>query len=252
MNTQAGLFESSSPVEVPDERARAHEMDLTPAPLVRQMLESLAPWCNSEGLGSDGHPIHVEDPCAGAGVFGQELRRTWPHAHTRGIELREEEREGLESNYDECAIGSFLDCASDRVDVVVTNPAFSLAEQIVRHYIDRLTPSGVICILQLGDFGQRSKAGAKLFADFPPRMQLRIMGSVKFRNGVNPETGKVYTSDLRSYSWWVFGAQSQRQNRCWGGRNLDRLPACDRRWEARPGDEWRLFDGDAVCAEQLG
>lgn len=234
--TQRDMFARGSAVEVPDDRAREYEMDLTPAPVVAQLLEYLA---THHGFVDDDAPERILDPSAGAGVFGQECKRMWPKAHRVGVEPRREESENLCKNYDEIMVGPFSGLGGRLFDLIATNPPFSKACDLVGKLVRHLSDFGELWLLQLDDFGQRSEAGRELFDFLPPTHQLRIAGTLSFRG---PGTG----CDSRSYSWWgwckqeLFDRDGDRTMRSsWSCRNLEILPPEDRQWTTRPGEDWR-------------
>lgn len=230
-------------VKVDNDRARANEMDCTPIPLIRQILPQL-----QETIGRA--PQVLLDTHAGAGAFGMVCGEIWPKCVRFGIEIREEEEANLRNNYERHSIDDFTKvletprrlCGLREVDLVITNPAFSDAYDLVEKLMQSkvMNPGAHIVLLQLNEFGQRSERGADVFSKFPPWAQARIPGSIKFRTGINPANGKKWAADLRSYSWWIWKAGVNRdEERGWAARNLPRLPAEDRQWKIRPGEEWR-------------
>ncbi len=94
----------------------------------------------------------------------------------------------------------------------------------------------------LSDFGQRSKDAQQLFdGEFRPTRQLRIPFAIQYRTGINPRSGKPYTSgDQRSYSWWLWERGQHRGPTV--VEDLEPLPLDDRRWVVRPGTEWRVTE----------
>lgn len=227
------MFSSAEPVKVDDDRARAHEMDCTPTPVVEQLFAYLREY----GYATDG--MHYLDPSAGAGVFGMVASRMFPSSLRCAIEPRGEEMENITKYYGKIQCGT-LQSAQEMLDglgpfdLIATNPPFSHAVDFVRRLLPHLTKTGELWLLQLDDFGQRSREGHDLFANWEtrPTCQLRIAGSLGFRSD-----GKT---DSRSYSWWGWCREDQGKHRNgWHCVNLPRLPAKDRKWTTiRPGEEW--------------
>ena len=238
MNSQADMFAAREAIEVSDERAREHEMDCTPTPVVRQLFQYLYTD------GGTHYPTAGDvflDPSAGAGVFGMVCAELCKNFVRRiAVEPRCEEYGNLAQHYHETWRGTLLSGAAmladiGPVDLVATNPPFSHAIEFVRRLLPCLSESGEMWLLQLDDFGQRSRAGRDLFASWEtrPTDQLRITGTIGFR----PD-GKT---DSRSYSWWGWRREDMCKHRgTWSTRNLPCLPAQDRKWKTtRPGEEWR-------------
>lgn len=212
----------------PDEaRARQFEADLTPAPMVRQMLGLLR-------RGMEDDPCRILDPAAGAGVFGMVAAELWPGSLRDAVEPREEESESLARHYSRHLCARLEDCWRELCgpyDLIAANPPFTRALEWVPLLRSMLSHDGVLVVLQLDDFGQRSEAGAEVFARHPPLECWRVPGAVGFR-------GSLTGSDQRSYAWWIWGSR-RRASATWQTRNLPRLSSDQRRWTVRPGDEWR-------------
>lgn len=226
-------------------RDRKFEVDRTPTGVVRQGLSTLARSC----LPARADALRILDPCAGSGVFSQVARQVWTRAlHITGIEIREEERPWLTHHCDEVVIGDVLDevakLDNGSLDVVVGNPAFSLTADLLRALEPKMADGGTVMLLGLNDLGTRGRHSREAWQDLPPFYKWRIGGTLKFRAGVNPKTGKRWTCDMRSYSWWIW--------RVYGGHVVPReidgaraiamselpvLAAKQRRWTIPPGRE---------------
>ena len=218
------------------ERLKAFEVDCTPGPVVRQMFEQ---W------GVERSGLKILDLCAGSGVFGQQARDVLGDAieSLTAVEIRSEERPNLERWYDEVRIGDLREQTDlGEFDLIVGNPAFSF-------WLDALTLAqsvrvshGAVVMLGLNELGTRGSASRGAWEKHPPAQQWRIAGTLGFRGpGKNPETGKRWGTDTRSYSWWVW-----RNPGVWGStpgvwlaRDLPPLSAQERTWRARPGTEER-------------
>ena len=128
---------------------------------------------------------------------------------------------------------------------MVTNPAFSLTLKLLPKLLAKVRAGGFIVLLGLNELGSRGGASRDLWDLYPPFEQWRIFGTLRFRNGINPDTGRPWGTDMRSYSWWVWRADGR------GGAlpldihdptarrtvELPKLPAPLRRWTVIPGRE---------------
>jgi len=90
----------------------------------------------------------ILDPCGGNGNFGLVLRNHYEENIIDVIEIREEERVGLHKIYDDVRIGNCLDYKT-HYDVVITNPPYSIAKEIITHYLDIIKPRETIMLLRV-------------------------------------------------------------------------------------------------------
>ena len=211
------------------ERVKEYEIGLTPEPVVRQWLVRLR---DIEGM----EPRTMLDPAAGDGVFGKVARGVWPDLHIVGVEPREECWEYLDANCDEVVRGTLEEYATGvhAFDIIATNPPFSLALPWLPILRGLLVDGGLLSFLHLSDLGQRGEANNKLFNANIPSFQNRIPGAIGFRGpGINPETGKKFGTDMRSYSWWMWEKMTHR--RVWLSDQLPRLLGRDLKWVTPPG-----------------
>jgi hypothetical protein len=226
------------------DNARLLEMDadFTPTGVVLQYMLDLR----------DRHRINpsvILDGAAGPGVFGRCARYVWPEAAIIGVELRSEEGPHLQGLldqgvYDAMHVGvDFREYATrvegvEGYDLIVTNPPFTLWSEYVTHSRPLLNDGGLISLLGLNGWGQRSTDGAKFFDCCPPDRQSRICGSIGFRGDrTNPKTGKLYGTDTRDYSWWTWMGDDV-EGGGWITENLPRLESPLRKWKGkRPGEE---------------
>lgn len=228
--TQVTLIDDGHAAQL--ERERDFEVDYTPGPVVRQGLTWLANYC-----AADGHqPMTMLDPCAGAGVFGQQATRVFgTDIYSLGIEPREEERENIVRNYSLFATMTAEAYAmrfGQRPDITATNPPFSLWPEILRLYLPR---SRWVMLYGTISWGC-SDAGAEIFRNTPPFACARVVGRVHHRGpGLNPETGKPWGADQRDVCWWLF--RHGNTHPAWATENLAPLPADERRWIVKPGTE---------------
>lgn len=216
-------------------RMRDHEADLTPGPVVRQALTWIA---------NIHEPTRILDPSAGSGVFGQQARTLWPGAFSWAVEKRGEEKANLKRHYDEVCTGDFrkvipgMPHEEEPFDLVATNPPFTLFIHLAEHAFRILPRNGVLMLLGLTDVMARARAKVSWCRENPPTYELRIGGAIKFRNGINPNTGKPYTADQRSYSWFAWEMESRtKPGRGWYCEQLQMLASAERRWSVPPGTE---------------
>lgn len=220
------------------ERLRAHGADFTPEPVVEQGIR----WVK-ENLGPP-RSLEMFDPCAGAGVFGKVMKRVFPDARTFGCEIREEEERYVQHWYDDSMMGSFKEfVAGDGAlfDLVVTNPDFSLFVDALETGMRVVRPGGWVMLLGLNELGTRGEKSREAWDKWMPNMQLRIAGTIGFRGpGLNPETGKRWGTDQRSYSWWLWRRRRSsafKRMPFWRTCDLPLLEAHERTWRVRPGTE---------------
>ncbi len=206
----------------------AFQVNRTPVPLIRQLYTFLRDEMSLR-------PTYILDPSAGDGRFQKVAleEKFWPDARTVGVEPRLEEEPGFpvgpaskhlwhQQTFEQAIehLGWF--------DLAATNPPFvNLAPKDGTSWIPQLLQiASVVVVLAQNDLGQRSVAGAELFTEYPPTYQLRIRGSIGFR-----EDGGT---DMRDYSWfiWVKGAPrlgiiGNRPQ--WICVDLPRLPTTERK-----------------------
>ncbi len=229
-----------------EDRARAHEVDPTPTGVVAQGLSTIASRLLAQARGAQ--PPSILDPCAGSGVFGQQARLIFPGCRTTALELRDEERPWLRRNNDEVRIGDALQLVPslrESFDLATTNPAFSLTPLLLPRLLRQVRGGGFVVLFGLNELGSRGATSRALWLRYPPREQWRVFGTIRFRNGINPNTGKPWGADMRSYSWWVWESDGQGRARPYDpddptARRTTELPALDtscRRWSVIPGRE---------------
>ena len=224
-------------------RLRAHSADFTPRGVVDQFVEGIESNADAEELQV---PRRILDPAAGGGVFGQSLRAMLKrngvtNTTITGVELREEEEPNLQRHYDEVIIGDALQYArsAEPFDLIITNPPFGLWREYLAAYRHLLTADGGLVLLGLCTWGQRAKASVEMYEQrqYQPLGLKRITGTIGFRGpGVNPETGKRWGTDTRSYGWWCWGPNAPTM-KGWLTSNLPLLDSTGRRWRVKPGYE---------------
>ena len=224
------------------ERDREFEVDYTPSGVVRQGLDWLA---NYYAAAEGWPPLRVLDPCAGAGVFGQQAKKVWPALMLlTGVEPRSEEHDegNILRNYSDtvhglgrrvgCTAQEYAAESSTGYDITATNPPFTLWDTILRLYLPR---SKWVMLYGTISWGC-SEEGNATFAEHPPFACGRVVGRVHHRGpGLNPETGRPWGADQRDVCWWLW--KSGHTMPTWSTENLAPLTAAERRWTAKPGSE---------------
>jgi hypothetical protein len=91
------------------------------------------------------------DPCGGEGPFVRAWRQTWPTARIGAIDIRPEVETALKSaGADFVAIRDFREVPAsvlERVDAIVTNPPFVLAEEMIRWWHAGARDGAVLSLL---------------------------------------------------------------------------------------------------------
>lgn len=239
-------------LDLDSERARDLEVALTPEPVARQFVEHLSrlPRFLEEP------PRNILDPGAGTGVFGKVCRERWPKAKLWAVEVREEERARLRRGYDFVTIGDFRHLVgigtlgggipTSFFDLVLTNPAFGLAQDLVPLARRCLDPDGLLAFLLPLQWCFRGEdryrwltrceaIGDKLFRypNLPSELTL-VPGPMAFRGGSNAATGL--------YAYWQWGSRpivlpDDKAPFDFNFSALDWLPGSARSWKATPGLE---------------
>lgn len=236
MSDQGSLLDADFDRQDTDSFMRLNQLDLTPVPVVEQFVRDRLVVTPNEGK-----PVvmpRVWDPCAGYGAFGLALRRHRPELTRIGSEPVP--WPNRERHYDSFYDGTFQDVVKRMkdeggLDVIITNPAFRIWQVIHELAQDVLRPGGKLIMLGTNAWGQRSKDGLARFNAWNPKVQHRIPGTICFRNGKHPKTGKKYGADTRSYCWWEF--EKGHHEAGWISCNLPRLPSSHRKWKVKPGTE---------------
>lgn len=195
--------------------------EFTPEPVIEQFMRRLS---------VDFIPKNILDTCAGSGAFGAVARRVWPGAFIEGVEP---EPVHPTPQYDRFKVMQ-IECYRDHynpigglVDLIITNPPFSLANWLVANMKPLLSATGQLWLLMPSDWGQRSAASRLLFETNTPFSQIRIGGTINFH-------GPGYGSDLRCYSWFGFGRQASHADE-WPTSVFPCLPPEERKWTTIPG-----------------
>lgn len=246
-------------------RIRERELDMTPRPVVEQLVEYLRtlprfrdrmPDRHGPTVVGGGAPRRILDPAAGAGVFAAVAHDVWPEAEIATVEPAEEETDELRAAarrrgfHFPMTFQVFARACSTRFDLIATNPPFSRAREFVEIARSLLTDDGVLVLLLRSSCFQRgTEAVSWLLAREPhhregvdrlinlPEEVLHVSGPISFR-GRDRGGG---AASIDSYSWWIWGPRPRlfRSDALasWEQSQLPMLPGSARRWSQRPGSE---------------
>lgn len=211
---------------------RAREEDLTPRGVVWAVLQHLVLELKREA------PRTILDVCAGYGVWSSEAGRLWPMAKITAVELDGRKEDALGRWANEVVIGDWTEALRCRqYDLAIGNPHFSAlthedpSQSMPARLLERAR--WVLLFHQEQSF-QKSTAGCRIWREYPPAAVFAVPGSVRFRVGENPETGKRYGADSRCYqaTLWKRGHAGPAKLRM-----LPWLTSEARRWTVQPGAE---------------
>jgi DNA modification methylase len=141
---------------------------------------------------------YILDPCAGSGNFGLVLKRRFNN-QIDAIEIREEENDALCKIYDNVSIGN---CLQHKLfyDVVITNPPYSLAEEITTHYLEVVKPRELILLLRTSFLESQKRYS---FWQKHPVNKLYVFSKrPSFTNG---------GTDACSYSWFIWDNSGKQE-----------------------------------------
>ena len=169
----------------------------------------------------------VVDPCAGAGVWCQAARTTWPDSFVHAIEPREEETRHLERNADAFSIADFLkaEVSAGAYDIALTNPPFSLFEEIAE---ESLRVADFACLYAPIDLLLRAEGRVGWLREHEKHVRALFItpGPIGFR-------GPGTSTDFRTYGLWVLHQEARAP--MWSTLVLPLLPSSSRQWVTRPG-----------------
>lgn len=237
----------------------AHEADLrdreddpTPRGVVRAVVEQVVtPIFRSVASVAPGFTCRALDACAGSGVWSGELRRLAQRMgvkiHITAVEIDPRKREHLDKWADVVLCEDIDEVLSDWPEwcfsLAIGNPHFTALthDEPGRSLPERLlkVATNVVLLHQEQSF-QKSRAGARIWHDCPPVGVLAIPGSIRFRTGTNPKTGKLYGADSRCYQ--VTHWQANVSQHC----ELTMLP-----WLRSEARRWRVVPGTEDPSEDL-
>lgn len=242
--SQTGIFEDVPTQAQHHADLRAREEDLTPRGVVRAVLQA---WARS--VNHDARGLRVLDVCASYGVWSSELRRLAHRlrlpVNITAVELDERKAPHLRKWADRVltgvdwtfALDPHLEPHDNEYDLAIGNPHFSaLTNDDPHESMPALLlehARSVLLFHQEQNF-QKSIAGCRIWHEYQPRRVFHIPGSIRFRVGTNPNTGKPYGADSRCYqaTYWNGPASGVTESVM-----MPWLEAPARRWSRMPGTE---------------
>lgn len=166
----------------------------TPDPLALAICRTLA-----AELVEDGHPapVRILEPGCGGGAFLRAARATWPHCDLTGIDLVP-----ACNGPGRVIEGDLFGHKAPFYDLVVGNPDFAIAEQVVRHCLGHLAPGGYLAFLLRAAF-LGSEGRVPLYREHP----LRFLQPIAQRPSFTAD-GKT---DPMEYALFVWRKSSARR-----------------------------------------
>lgn len=255
------------------DRLDEHDADFTP-----QGTALLCHYAARDLLFDRRQPATFIDPTAGGGIYGWAARKVFPGIHSVGNDLRGEESDDLTANYDQTFNVDFRDLAgrTGRCDLGMTNVPFSVAADVWEASDGLVTRGGGFAMLvriTLGDAAEdcrklwgssverRGRSGFFYLEDEERYAELRrpdvvidFSNRIKFRHGINPDSGKAWGSDSTTYRIMCrrVGVERRPRMQPMAYYKLDRMDDRLFRWietaegrAIRPGEEWRVGDEQA-------
>lgn len=176
------------------------ENDFYPTPAV--VIET---FLDNYHIGDNGEITKILEPCAGNGNIIKALQERG-YTSIKAVELRKEEAENLNNmlGYGNFAIADFLTLNPKHIgdiDVVITNPPFSLAMEFLQKSLEIVKDDGkVILLLRLGFLASRKRFG--FMRENPPTEMYVLNQRPSF-------TGKG--TDAQEYAWFVWDKAKEKQ-----------------------------------------
>lgn len=176
------------------------ENDFYPTPAV--VIET---FLDNYHIGDKGEITKILEPCAGNGNIIKALQERG-YTSIKAVELRKEEAENLNNmlGYGNFAIADFLTLNPKHIgdiDVVITNPPFSLAMEFLQKSLEIVKNDGkVILLLRLGFLASRKRFG--FMRENPPTEMYVLNQRPSF-------TGKG--TDAQEYAWFVWDKAKEKQ-----------------------------------------
>ena len=145
---------------------------------------------------------NILEPCAGDGAIVKALRRNGYTNWIHSIELRKEEFDNLAPHSNNVSIGDFLKFETD-IDygTIITNPPFSIAQQIIEHCFEIASPdTEIIMLLRLAFL--ESKKRYNFWQNYPVSKLYVLSERPSF-------TG--HGTDATAYAWFVWDNSNQQK-----------------------------------------
>lgn len=136
--------------------------DHYPTPLIAACLAPYAERFNRP---------HILDIGAGDGAWGRAARALWPDAHITGAELRAVDPA---PEYDHWHTGDYRTMADSLFDLVIGNPPYRDAEDVVRAALGRVYGKGAVIMLLRLAFLEGQARGRGLWREHPP-VRVRVL-----------------------------------------------------------------------------
>lgn len=145
----------------------------------------------------------VLEPCAGNGnIIKTIMNKYWAWGCT-SVEIREEERNKLMEYSDRVYIEDFLNWKPDKeYSTIITNPPFSIAQEIVEHCFEIASPdTEIIMLLRLAFL--ESKKRYDFWQEHPVNKLYVLSERPSFSNN-----GKT---DATAYCWMVWNGSNKQE-----------------------------------------
>ena len=137
------------------------------------------------------------EPCAGDGAIIRATRALRADVAWSAVELRQECAPALERVVgDRHVIGNYFDASIETVDVILTNPPYSLAHEFLRKALENA--DHVVMLLRLDYLGSSKRAA--FFHQMPPDFHV-LPNRPVFVKG---------RTDSCEYGWFVWGPDRRR------------------------------------------
>jgi len=157
-----------------------HEFYETPPHAIAEFLREWGPRI--------ARPRRILEPCAGAGAFIEPLRVMWPCAPIDAFDIEPRHPDVQQRD-------ALMDDEPAAYDLIITNPAFSLAQAMVSYCLPRLTKGGRLVLL-LPDGFMHSQGRVGWWREHMPEARYAIPYRISFT-----KDGKT---DMRDCSWYIW------------------------------------------------
>lgn len=144
----------------------------------------------------------ILEPCAGSGAIARQLLYRYPgEVEIHAVEIREEERARLLEVSHHVHIADFLTWQPDaQFDYVITNPPFSIAQDVVERALEIANGAEVIMLLRLAFLATQDRYE---FWQKHPLSELLVLSARPSFMGKR--------SDYSEYAWFVWNAGSRQR-----------------------------------------